>query len=85
MKYFEHVEEAVWAVEVLKESGLPVAATLAIGPEGDVHGVPTGECAVRLAKAGKYNILRAFIVIWLCGNVYKKESCQAGVGSTKVE
>lgn len=51
-KYFEHVEEAVWAVEVLKESGLPVAASLCIGPESDIHGVPTGECAVRLAQAG---------------------------------
>ena len=54
MKYFEHVEEATWAVEVLKGTGLPVAASLAIGPEGDLHGVSTGECAVRLAKAGKW-------------------------------
>ncbi|CAH2297271.1 betaine--homocysteine S-methyltransferase 1 [Pelobates cultripes] len=50
-EYFEHVEEAVWAVEVLKGSGKPVAATLCIGPEGDLNGVPPGECAVRLAKA----------------------------------
>lgn len=53
MKYFEHVEEAVWAVEVLKETGLPVAASLCIGPDGDLHGVPTGECAVRLVNAGE--------------------------------
>lgn len=52
-QYFEHVEEAVWAVEVLKEAGKPVAATLCIGPEGDLNGVSPGECAVRLAKAGK--------------------------------
>ena len=51
-EYFEHVEEATWAVEVLKETGLPVAASLAIGPDGDVHGVSTGECGVRLVKAG---------------------------------
>uniref|UniRef100_A0A2K6GVF6 Betaine--homocysteine S-methyltransferase 2 n=1 Tax=Propithecus coquereli TaxID=379532 RepID=A0A2K6GVF6_PROCO len=51
-KYFEYVEEAVWAVEVLKESGKPVAATMCIGPAGDMHGVTPGECAVRLAKAG---------------------------------
>ncbi|XP_018427430.1 PREDICTED: betaine--homocysteine S-methyltransferase 1 isoform X3 [Nanorana parkeri] len=50
--YFEHVEEAVWAVEVLKEAGKPVAATLCIGPEGDLNGVLPGECAVKLAKAG---------------------------------
>ncbi|XP_058028555.1 betaine--homocysteine S-methyltransferase 1-like isoform X2 [Ahaetulla prasina] len=50
--YFEHVEEATWAVETLKESGLPVAVTLCIGPEGDMDGVPPGECAVRLVTAG---------------------------------
>ncbi|XP_073440258.1 betaine--homocysteine S-methyltransferase 1 isoform X1 [Dendrobates tinctorius] len=51
-EYFEHVEEAVWAVQVLKEAGKPVAATLCIGPEGDLNGVCPGECAVRLARAG---------------------------------
>uniref|UniRef100_A0A7N5K3S7 Betaine--homocysteine S-methyltransferase 1-like n=1 Tax=Ailuropoda melanoleuca TaxID=9646 RepID=A0A7N5K3S7_AILME len=51
-EYFEHVEEAVWAVEILKESGLPVAVTLCIGPEGDMHGILPGECAVRLVNAG---------------------------------
>ncbi|KAJ7335884.1 hypothetical protein JRQ81_013825 [Phrynocephalus forsythii] len=51
-EYFEHVEEAVWAVETLKTSGMPVAATMCIGPEGDMHGVTPGECAVRLVKAG---------------------------------
>jgi hypothetical protein len=66
VKYFEHVEEAVWAVEVLKETGLPVAASLCIDPEGDIHGVPTGECAVRLVKAGKYSVERSVLVIqWL--------------------
>uniref|UniRef100_A0A8C6UN78 Betaine-homocysteine methyltransferase n=1 Tax=Neogobius melanostomus TaxID=47308 RepID=A0A8C6UN78_9GOBI len=52
VKYFEHVEEAEWAVQVLKTSGKPVAASLAIGPEGDLHGVSVGECAIRLVKAG---------------------------------
>ena len=42
----------MWAVEVLKESGKPVAATVCIGPEGDMHGVTPGECAVKLLKAG---------------------------------
>ncbi|XP_034048568.1 betaine--homocysteine S-methyltransferase 1 [Thalassophryne amazonica] len=51
-EYFEHVEEAVWAVEVLKVTGKPVAATLCIGPEGDLNGVSPGDCAVRLVKAG---------------------------------
>uniref|UniRef100_A0A8C3WC07 Betaine--homocysteine S-methyltransferase 2 n=1 Tax=Catagonus wagneri TaxID=51154 RepID=A0A8C3WC07_9CETA len=51
-QYFEYAEEAVWAVEVLKESGKPVAATMCIGPEGDMHGRTPGECAVKLVKAG---------------------------------
>lgn len=49
------MEEAVWAVEVLKESGKPVAVTMCIGPEGDMHGVAPGACAVELAKAGNLN------------------------------
>lgn len=51
-QYFEHVEEAEWAVQVLKSTGKPVAATLCIGPEGDLNGVSPGDCAVRLVKAG---------------------------------
>ncbi|XP_069794421.1 betaine--homocysteine S-methyltransferase 1 isoform X3 [Narcine bancroftii] len=51
-EYFEHVEEAEWAVHVLKESGKPVGVTLCIGPEGDLTGVSAGDCAVRLVKAG---------------------------------
>lgn len=52
LQYFEHVEEAEWAVQVLKATGKPVAATMCIGPMGDMHGVSPGECAVRLVKAG---------------------------------
>eukprot|EP00794_Sanderia_malayensis_P010090 gene10090-11120_t len=51
-EYFEHVEEMEWAIETLKKTGLPVAATMCIGPEGDLHGVSTAECGVRMAKAG---------------------------------
>ncbi|KAI0214242.1 Betaine--homocysteine S-methyltransferase 1 [Lamellibrachia satsuma] len=51
-EYFEHIEEMVWAIEVCKEKALPVAATMCIGPEGDLHGVATGECAIRMAMAG---------------------------------
>lgn len=39
-------------METLKTSGKPVAATMCIGPEGDLHGVSPGQCAVRLVKAG---------------------------------
>ncbi|KAJ8339298.1 hypothetical protein SKAU_G00360840 [Synaphobranchus kaupii] len=51
-EYFEHVEEAEWAVQVLKTSGKPVAASLCIGLDGDLNGVSPGDCAVRLVKAG---------------------------------
>lgn len=51
-EYFEHVEEAVWAVESLKEFNITVAANLCIGPEGDMHGVTAGDCAVQLVNAG---------------------------------
>ncbi|XP_015922930.1 betaine--homocysteine S-methyltransferase 1 [Parasteatoda tepidariorum] len=51
-EYFEHIEEMEWAIEVCKESSLPVAATMCIGKEGDMHGVDAGTCAVRMAKAG---------------------------------
>jgi len=49
---FEFVEEMEWAIEICKKTGKPVAATMCIGPNGDMAGVPTGECAVRMAKAG---------------------------------
>lgn len=51
-EYFEHIEEMEWAIEVLKESDKPVCATMCINDQGDLHGVSTGECAIRMAKAG---------------------------------
>ena len=51
-QFFKHVEEAVWAVEVMKAGGKPVGATLCISPQGDKDGTPPGECAVRLVRAG---------------------------------
>ncbi|XP_071440868.1 betaine--homocysteine S-methyltransferase 1-like [Hetaerina americana] len=51
-EYFEHVEEIEWAIEVCKATGKPVAATMCIGPQGDMHGISAGDCAVRMAKAG---------------------------------
>ncbi|CAL8346560.1 unnamed protein product [Lota lota] len=52
VEFFKHVEEAVWAVEVMKTGGKPVGATLCISPQGDKDGTPPGECAVRLVRAG---------------------------------
>jgi len=51
-EYFEHIEEMEWAIEVCVATGKTVAATMCIGPEGDLHGVSAEECAVRMAKAG---------------------------------
>ncbi|XP_013406704.1 betaine--homocysteine S-methyltransferase 1 [Lingula anatina] len=51
-EFFGHVEEAEWAIEVMKSCGMPVACTLRIGPRGDLVGVPPGECAIRMAKKG---------------------------------
>ena len=47
------MEEIEWAIEVAKETGKPVGGNMCIGPEGDMHGVSTAECAVRMAKAGE--------------------------------
>lgn len=51
-EYFEHIEEMEWAIEESVKTGLVVGSTMCIGPKGDMHGVSTGECAVRMAKAG---------------------------------
>ena len=48
-----YVEEAEWAIEVMKATGLPVAMCLNICSAGDFEGVSVEECAVRIAKAGK--------------------------------
>jgi len=51
-EYFEHIEEIEWAIEEALKTGKVVAATMCIGPEGDLHNVTPGECAARMAKAG---------------------------------
>lgn len=53
-EYFEHVEEIEWAIETLRGSNIPVCASMCIGPDGDLHGVSAGECAVRMARAGAH-------------------------------
>ena len=52
LQFFFHVEEIEWAIEEALKSGMVVAATMAISVKGDMNGVPIGECAVRMAKAG---------------------------------
>jgi betaine-homocysteine S-methyltransferase len=53
-EYFEHAEEARWAVEVCKEKmpDKPVAVNMCIGKEGDMHGMSTYECAKVMADTG---------------------------------
>jgi len=53
-EYFEYIEEMEWAIEVCLKSGLPVVASMCIGPEGDLAGVSAGECGVRMAQAGAH-------------------------------
>jgi len=47
-------KEAEWHVEAVKAfmPDTPVCASLCINEDSDVHGIPTGECGVRLARAG---------------------------------
>ena len=52
MQFFDHLEEMLWAIEVCKEMGKPIAASMRIGPEGDSDDNTPGECAVAMAKAG---------------------------------
>ena len=42
----------MWAIEVCKEYGKPVVASMRIGPDGDRGGNSPGKCAVEMAKAG---------------------------------
>ena len=51
---FRFVEQAEWATEVMKATGKPVAVCLSVSLAGDMNGVPPGECAVRVARAGKF-------------------------------
>ncbi len=54
LQYFHFVAEMEWAIELALEKGggLPVAATMCIGPGGDGDGNSPGDCAVRMARAG---------------------------------
>eukprot|EP00662_Eupelagonemidae_sp_cell21_P049692 gene49692-29516_t len=52
-EYFEHVEESLWALEVAKKSGLPVAVNLCIGELGDMHGTSAGDCAADRRRRAK--------------------------------
>lgn len=48
------MEELEWAIEEALKTGMVVAATMAISVKGDMNGVPIGECAVRMARAGAH-------------------------------
>merc|ERR1719369_1898040 len=53
-EYFRNILEMEWAIEVALEYGLPVGATMCMGPGGDESGTSVGECAVRMARAGAH-------------------------------
>ena len=38
------------------QAGKPVVASMCIGPYADLNGVSTGECAVRMTKAGAFEL-----------------------------
>ena len=43
-----------WAIEECLKTSLRVAASMCIGPEGNMHGVSATECGIRMAKAGAH-------------------------------
>ncbi|XP_066917958.1 betaine--homocysteine S-methyltransferase 1-like [Clytia hemisphaerica] len=51
-EFMSSVEEAEWAIEVMKTLNKPIASTLCIDQQGDQNGISLQECALRLAKAG---------------------------------
>jgi len=51
-EYYEHIEECLWAIEVCLKHNFVTAANMCIGPEGDLHGNSTGDCALRMYEAG---------------------------------
>ncbi|XP_070566449.1 betaine--homocysteine S-methyltransferase 1-like isoform X2 [Ptychodera flava] len=51
-EFFGSIEELEWGVEVMKATGMPLAATMRLGPSGDQSDVSIEECAVRMANAG---------------------------------
>jgi len=51
-EYYEHIEETEWAIEACLEYGYVTAANMCIGKDGDLHGVSTGDCGMRMYEAG---------------------------------
>lgn len=54
MQFFSNIIEAEYAVEIIKDLGVPVAITMTIGPTGDLDDVPPAECGVRMGKTGEF-------------------------------
>jgi len=53
-EYYEHIEECEWAIESCLKTGIPVAASMCIGPSGDLTGVSVEECTRRMVDAGAH-------------------------------
>ena len=73
-QYISSVEEAVWAVEVLKQKNLPIAVTLSISHLGDFNDVTAEECGQRLVEAGKIRIVQYSIWPPICRSNLKTRS-----------
>lgn len=54
VEYFEHIEETLWAIEAVQEEmpDHPIAASMCINHEGDLHGVSCGDCGLQMAEQG---------------------------------
>ena len=66
-----------WAIKEALETGKPVVASMCIGPYHDLNGVPTGECAVRMAKAGaSLRAVHVVVYILLAGVETTKANTQ---------
>lgn len=50
LQYYRNFKEMEWAIEECLKSDLPVAASMCIGPEGDMHNVSAAECAIQMAQ-----------------------------------
>ena len=52
---------------------IQVAATMCIGPEGDLHGNSAAECAIRMARAGRHHCCPYH---YLCGHCHHRQVWQ---------
>ena len=53
VEYFNHVQECEWAIETVKEIiDCPVMSILSVDENGDLDGIPSEVCSVRMVQSG---------------------------------